>query len=100
MPFWIAVTAREHNRPWFLHHIRARKHLAGFFIAPSACELRIDDGIFNRGMAHPVLDKPEIRAGVEEVCGNRMFEDVEMAFVFGYPRKGTATVNRGEWLMV
>src|SRR5882724_13624981 len=85
MPFWIAVTenvwrkTRETSQAIFLHHIRACKHPAGFFIGPPARELRIDDGVFNRGMADPILDKAEIRARIQEVGGNRGLEDMKMS---------------------
>ena len=66
-----------------LHHIRARKHFARFLIAPPARELRIDDGIPDRGMPDPILHETQVRASVKYVGGNRVLEGVEMALALG-----------------
>jgi hypothetical protein len=70
-----------------LHHVRACKHLAGFFIPPAAGELGVDHGVLDRGVTYPVLHEAEIRASVEEMGGDRVFEHVEMALVLGDPRQ-------------
>jgi hypothetical protein len=55
-----------------------RKHLTGLFIAPPVGELRIDDRILDRGMAHPILDKAQVRPRVQEMGRNRVLEHVKM----------------------
>jgi hypothetical protein len=48
------------------------KDFPRFFIPPAAGELRINHGIANRGVSDPILHKAQIRAGVEQVRGDRV----------------------------
>lgn len=70
-----------------LHDIGAGKYFAGFFISAPAGELGIDHCVFDGSMPHPVLDESKVRAGVEEMRSDRVFEHVEVPFVFGDARR-------------
>lgn len=50
----------------------------GFLGASRRNEVRIDYGVLNIAVAEPVLHKPEVVAGFEQVRCYRVFERVEV----------------------
>lgn len=59
-----------------LHKERAR-----FLVARFAGERGINDSVADVGVSKPILHEAQIGAGIEQVDGNGMLEDVEMSFV-------------------